>query len=437
MNEEKDAYSLYEAGTRELLNQIGQGHPLYPNALDYQQRLHENIEQLQSQGDNDALRVERCRIMNELNKLAVRELGISFREICEQIEDTKGQEAGRQSSHVIEDPVSLVELGSGGPVCSILKNVEKARAYYNWDMVLRLCDHARKCATSHSDQAGLATARLYIADALAHSGRLNEGIDAARRARKHFRLQRDHRNMILADLLLAQIRLKTRQDPQDAYLIYRATRDLCQELESRARENMQSHEAQFYRQAIEGIQQALQALEDIDRVIAEKSCQSRFPDAIPVLQLSDGPDVVLQPARVINHLAVDKFTDGGHIYFLHPLDDSTDTLKFKAGATYFALPVPEDGWPSPISRKEQDFALVQAQASWKGPGVRWTGQEWVTGQFERDTTTGRIAFVMPKLHVIGEEVTEEVVEIEEVTLEYGCAVGLLKLAGSAEFPLGF
>jgi hypothetical protein len=116
-------------------------------------------------------------------------------------------------------------------------------------------------------------------------------------------------------------------------------------------------------------------------------------------------------------------------------------LELKVGAVHFALPVPEDGWPSRISKKE-DLALVQAQITQEGPGVLWTGQRWEVGRFERDETTRSTRFVASKLqpHIIGGEAIEEeqVIEIqEEVTgKEYGSVIGLLKPRERAEWLLG-
>jgi hypothetical protein len=436
MSEQDEAYSLYEAGTRELLDQIGQNHPLYSNTLVYQHRLSENIRQSQLYGETDTLKAERNRIINELNKLALTELHISFNELCVQIELTDEQKPIELSRNIIDDPVSLVELRSEGPVWCILKNVKEARTHSKWDEVLCLCDRAIRCESRYPDRSARATAQIHMADALIRSERLKEGTEAAERASKNFEIQRDHCNMILADLLLALLKLKTGQESDGVRLDYIAICDRCRELESRAKESSQSREEQFYKKTIEGIQWAL---EHIDQSLAKEIAQSCCLNAIPILQLLDGPDMVFQPAKVISYFATDEFKIEGHMYLLHPLDEAGDSaLELKAGVTHFALPVPEDGWPTSTSKKERDFALVRAEVTQEGPGVRWTDQGWVAGRFARNAATGKISFMRPKPHVIGRKViAEEVIEIEmELALKkYGYVIGLLQPAGSIESPL--
>jgi len=439
MGEQDDAYSLYKAATRELLNRIGQDDQLYSNALVYQHRLSENIEQSQLYGETDTHKAERNRIISELNKLALTKLGVSFNELCKQVALSEAQERTEISPTIITDPVSLVELHSEGPVWRILKSIKEARVHSRWDEILSFCDQAIRCETRHPDRSARATAQFYMADALARSDRLKEGTDEAERARKNFRVQRNHRNMILADLMLTFLKLKAREDLRYVRLDYVAIRDHCRELESKAKENPQSCKAerQFYGQIIEGIQQAL---EHIDQSLANEVAQSCCLNAIPILQLFDGPDRISQPADAINYFATDAFKFEGRVFLLHPLDTAhTYTPELKEGATHFALPVPEDDWPIPTSKRERDFALVRAHYTQEGPGVRWTGQEWVTGQFKRDAETGQFYFVeIPKRHIIGGEVIQKKVaetEREVTSEEYGYVIGLLKPEGSVDMSL--
>lgn len=76
-----DIFARYKAGVRELLRRLGLGHPRYGEALVYQQRLLENISQLQY-GDNDTLRSARAEILGRLNVLAQVALGMSFNALC-------------------------------------------------------------------------------------------------------------------------------------------------------------------------------------------------------------------------------------------------------------------------------------------------------------------------------------------------------------------
>ncbi len=77
-----DVYSVYEAGLRELLHQLGSGHPRHVDALVYQQRMFENIAQSRQHGDTDARKAERSQVINRLNQLALSVLGRSFNDLC-------------------------------------------------------------------------------------------------------------------------------------------------------------------------------------------------------------------------------------------------------------------------------------------------------------------------------------------------------------------
>ena len=55
----RDVYSPYEAGLRQLLDQLGPDHPRYADALTYEQRLTENINQSRLSGDTETRRSER------------------------------------------------------------------------------------------------------------------------------------------------------------------------------------------------------------------------------------------------------------------------------------------------------------------------------------------------------------------------------------------
>jgi hypothetical protein len=78
-----DTYSPYEIGLRKLLNRIGKHHPRYRDALTYQQRLQENIARSRKYGDTDTRNAERAEIIDQLNRLALSVLGITFNELCE------------------------------------------------------------------------------------------------------------------------------------------------------------------------------------------------------------------------------------------------------------------------------------------------------------------------------------------------------------------
>jgi len=432
MSEQNDVYSLYEAGTFELLNRIGRDHQLYENALLYQLRLSENIKNSRLYGETDILKADRNRIINELNKLALSALGVSFNEILAQVELKSEQETDEILLNIVSDPVSLVELRSEGPVWSILKQIAEARMLSRWKEVLRLYKQAVKCESRYHDPSARAIAKLFKADALIRSGCFKEGTEMARRASTSFAVQTDHRNKMLADLLLAFPKLKTGEDLDDLRLDYMA---IYEELKSKVTEGRQGYEEQFYRQSMNGIQRAL---DHINQSLAREVDQSCCLNTIPILQLLDGPDRVFQSSKMISYFTTDEFKIEERRYLLHSLDKSTmSALELNADVVHFALPVPADGWPTPASKKERDFVLVRAQAQ-EGVGFFWTGQKWATGRFKRDTTTGTVSFLKSEPHIIGKQVDIEVIEVEKdiTSGKYGYVVGLLQPVGSTELPLG-
>jgi len=87
-----DVYALYEDGLSQLLDRIGQGHPGYPEALVYRQRLAENIAQSRRYGDTATRKAERAEIIDQLNAFALPALGVSFSDLCGLSLSTTGQE---------------------------------------------------------------------------------------------------------------------------------------------------------------------------------------------------------------------------------------------------------------------------------------------------------------------------------------------------------
>ena len=74
----KDPYSAYEIGLRQLLTQLGHGHPRHTEALVYQQRLSENIAETRRHGDTDTQESERAQIIEQLNAVALSVPSISM-----------------------------------------------------------------------------------------------------------------------------------------------------------------------------------------------------------------------------------------------------------------------------------------------------------------------------------------------------------------------
>jgi len=403
MSEQADTFCTYVSTTRKLLNDIGQDHPCYSYARDYQRRLENNIEQVRLRGDTDALRAERCRIINELNKLAVREWRTSFAELCEkQVECEKKQEPPQYLQHV-SNPLHAADFDHGGAVGEILENVIRARSCDDCEEVLHLCRDAVERARAYGRQPELALVYLYHADALGRNNLLDMGISLAARARQIFEMRGDRYHALVARLLLA--RLRAVQDADAAKLDYQEAMAYCQRIESDKKASAQLVESRLYEHIREEIQQVL---DDASKLIREQYVQKYLSGSIPVLRLSDGPERISQPSTQTRFLVTGEFRIEEDTYFLSLIGEaSKETLELQLSATHFALPVREDNWPNLIS-EEQDYALVQweAQSNREGPAVSWTDEdrEWVTGWFKRDTATGTI-HVEPmtrKVRIIGQ-----------------------------------
>ena len=81
-----DVLSSYEQGLKALLEQLGKEHPHYSEALTFQSRLLENIDQTERWGDTEIRRAERAQLVHVLNQVSLNSVGLSFNEICSNIE---------------------------------------------------------------------------------------------------------------------------------------------------------------------------------------------------------------------------------------------------------------------------------------------------------------------------------------------------------------
>jgi hypothetical protein len=95
-----DDYSPYEVGVDQLLKQIGRDCSHYHDALVYEQRLKENIDQSRRFGDSETRRSERSEIVCRLNELAVSVLDVSFNTLCSSAATRNAQET--ELSHIEE-----------------------------------------------------------------------------------------------------------------------------------------------------------------------------------------------------------------------------------------------------------------------------------------------------------------------------------------------
>lgn len=80
--QEQSQFARYEAGLHTLLERLGSNHPRYGEALTYEQRLRENIQQAAQYGDSRDYESGRAAIIMQLNTLARATLGLSFNELC-------------------------------------------------------------------------------------------------------------------------------------------------------------------------------------------------------------------------------------------------------------------------------------------------------------------------------------------------------------------
>jgi len=309
----------------------------------------------------------------------------------------------------IDDPLSLVESGSQGPVQVLLAKVSNAWMHDNRDEALRSCYAAMRSANRTNDPAGIALAQVYLADTYTRCGHPAEGVDWARRAARRFSLLGDSHNAMVAHLLLARLEHSLHNLDQ-AQLDHQQALDICQRLESEEK-SAARRKAVLYKQLAKEIQDAIT---DIAMTVAEHA-QAHLC-SFPILRLSDGPDTaVSEHSDVIGYAATTgEFFIAGRTYYLYPLNGSPEyQADFKANATQFALPVVKNGWLDPAS-KQGDYVLVrkETQVTREGPGVLWTGEKWVGGRFERDATTGNVRFTTPQPHIIGGA--------------QGCAIALLK-----------
>jgi hypothetical protein len=87
-----DAFTPHEVGLTRLLEELDKDHQCYANASLLAAEFHENIRKARLLTDSDNLRGERYRILEQLNRLALEDLGISFSDLCK--EDSSQPPAG-------------------------------------------------------------------------------------------------------------------------------------------------------------------------------------------------------------------------------------------------------------------------------------------------------------------------------------------------------
>ena len=90
---------------------MGQDHLRYSEILVYQARLSENIANSRRYGDNHDLKSDRFSIIEQLNQLALSELGISFNELSGLVTSTRSpkQSPSHRQDEVIREVGSSIE----------------------------------------------------------------------------------------------------------------------------------------------------------------------------------------------------------------------------------------------------------------------------------------------------------------------------------------
>jgi hypothetical protein len=93
-------YQDYLTGLQNLLNLLGEGHSRYPEALDYKERLEQNIRKSKRFGDTDARKAERAEILAELNEFTQEVLGKWFTtDLCKRKDVLLEPASDDQSAH--------------------------------------------------------------------------------------------------------------------------------------------------------------------------------------------------------------------------------------------------------------------------------------------------------------------------------------------------
>lgn len=80
---DSDIYTAYKNGLHRLIEQINRNDPAYSEALTHKHKLFENVADMRLNGDNERLRYERSKILNQLNRLALSVVNQPFLDWCQ------------------------------------------------------------------------------------------------------------------------------------------------------------------------------------------------------------------------------------------------------------------------------------------------------------------------------------------------------------------
>jgi hypothetical protein len=105
-----DSFTPYEIALHALCERLGPDHPRSIDALTFQARLLENISQARRYGDTGALRADRAQIRDQLNRLALETVGVSFNDLLppsDVLETAAARQLDTLPLHTIPAPAPL------------------------------------------------------------------------------------------------------------------------------------------------------------------------------------------------------------------------------------------------------------------------------------------------------------------------------------------
>lgn len=132
--QQQDEYTRYEKGLNELFNRLGESHPTLAEARKFQQRLLKNIANSRRYGESELSRSELLKTVEQINRIALNELGISFYELsgCPTVSTKTGQwalfsDAECRLREQIADPALRSSINSIRHTVEYIWNEEKPR----------------------------------------------------------------------------------------------------------------------------------------------------------------------------------------------------------------------------------------------------------------------------------------------------------------------
>lgn len=297
----------------------------------------------------------------------------------------------------IRDPLSLVQLRPQVSLFDLLEGVAKAREYGDLDQTQHLLRFTKKCADKVDDLASIAMTHLYLTELYFRYNKLAAGSELATRATETFGVLGDLHNAMVGHLLIAKIE-KERKNAQTTLQAYYEARDLCRRLLQENRATVQRKRIKLY-QNLEGLIDAyIWGLIQADQAEQAGYCL----EAIPILSLSEEIGASLEHSNVVSYVTAGSFLIEGNRYDPLSLRLGEHMVELKTETEQFALPVPENGRVSYFSVKG-DYVLVcqekEKEGIREGPGVFWTGEEWIGGQFKYEGS--EVKFESSETYIIG------------------------------------